>query len=441
VIAALGRLEKPSHGWGHGLLVLGVSVAAFFFLGLLGSTATSITVLIGVILVHELGHYAGMRVFGYRNVRMFFIPLFGAAVSGRNVTAPGWQKAVVSLLGPVPGVLIGFVLLWVYFREPSRMLGQAALFFVFVNAFNLLPLLPLDGGHFLDHILFCRSRYLEAAFRALAGAGLALVGYVALDSYVLAFLGVIVATSARRAFRLATAAKEVAAEMPSDGGTAAESPPLEMVETIIRKARRWLFPERSPRNIAMQVREVWERVNARPPGAVATVALLALYAASVLSVAVVPIALGFATAEQKIVAYQRPDGATGRKEVHSFLGRLNAEIEVDENGLYHGRAVFYRLATDDMEREGSWAEGLWDGEWRSYDADGAAVSTTVFDKGEFVGYRERTESGRTEKKLEEMPGQFRRALAEHNAKAPHGPPADLWDVDRRPGVLNSSQDR
>lgn len=37
---------------------------------------------IGVLLFHELGHYVAMRLFGYRDVRMFFVPFFGAAVSG-----------------------------------------------------------------------------------------------------------------------------------------------------------------------------------------------------------------------------------------------------------------------------------------------------------------------------------------------------------------------
>ena len=38
-----------------------------------------------------------MRAFKYRNVQMFFIPFFGAAVTGRNFSVAGYKKAIVSL--------------------------------------------------------------------------------------------------------------------------------------------------------------------------------------------------------------------------------------------------------------------------------------------------------------------------------------------------------
>ena len=64
-------------------------------------TFADLLILILVLLVHEVGHYAGMRRFGYRNVQMFFIPLFGAAVSGHGIRASVTEHAAVLLLGPV----------------------------------------------------------------------------------------------------------------------------------------------------------------------------------------------------------------------------------------------------------------------------------------------------------------------------------------------------
>src|SRR5690348_9012590 len=63
---------------------------------------TGLAVLVAVVLFHEAGHALGMRWFGFRDVRMFFIPFFGAAVSGRPRGAAAWKDAVVSLLGPLP---------------------------------------------------------------------------------------------------------------------------------------------------------------------------------------------------------------------------------------------------------------------------------------------------------------------------------------------------
>jgi hypothetical protein len=65
--------------------VLLVSLALFVLVRQQQSgSPRGLVILVGVLLFHELGHYAGMRLFGYRDVRMFFIPFFGAAVSGKR---------------------------------------------------------------------------------------------------------------------------------------------------------------------------------------------------------------------------------------------------------------------------------------------------------------------------------------------------------------------
>ena len=89
-----------------------------------------------------------MRIFGYRNLRMFFIPLFGAAVSGQNFNVAGWKKALVSLAGPVPGILIGTAMAIVALRVDQPWMEKAAMLAVVVNSINLLPFVPLDGGWF-----------------------------------------------------------------------------------------------------------------------------------------------------------------------------------------------------------------------------------------------------------------------------------------------------
>lgn len=86
------------------------AILGWVMVGFLESfTFVDLLILISVLLVHELGHYAGMRVFGYRNVQMFFIPLFGAAVSGHGIRASVARHATALLLGPVPGLLLGSV--------------------------------------------------------------------------------------------------------------------------------------------------------------------------------------------------------------------------------------------------------------------------------------------------------------------------------------------
>ncbi len=139
---------------------------------------TDIALLVAVLLFHELGHWVGMRLFGFRDVQMFFIPFLGAAVSGRNAGAVAWKEALVLLMGPLPGLLLGTALvIWTAF-EPSHLAASVGVLLVAINAFNLLPLAPLDGGKLFQLLLFSRHRVLEVAFTAFAGlalGGLALV--------------------------------------------------------------------------------------------------------------------------------------------------------------------------------------------------------------------------------------------------------------------------
>ena len=144
----LGRWAKLA------LLVVTLGLFAMFWKG--GDLGGMTGVIIGVLLLHEFGHWLPMKLFGYKNVTMFFIPGFGAAVSGKKQHAPAWQDLVVLLGGPLPGLFGGIaVMIAGYFRQdiPDFWLNAAGLS-VIINAFNLLPFLPLDGGKIVDLLIF-----------------------------------------------------------------------------------------------------------------------------------------------------------------------------------------------------------------------------------------------------------------------------------------------
>ena len=105
VFLALAKREQPTTAASTALalLLLAGTLATFVVVGRLRWSGSYVAVLVGALLFHEGGHYVAMRAFGYRNLRMFFIPFFGAAVSGLNPRAAGWQKALVALAGPLPG--------------------------------------------------------------------------------------------------------------------------------------------------------------------------------------------------------------------------------------------------------------------------------------------------------------------------------------------------
>ena len=171
-MAELTRLQEEKPKWTSGIWVLVVSAVAFLFAGSAQWNWKTTLWLIPILLFHEFGHWITMRLFRYRNLRMFFIPFFGAAVTGQNWNVPGWKKALVSLAGPLPGIAVGITLGMVGVIGEFAWLKQAAFMLILINGFNLLPVLPLDGGHFLHSTLFCRNRWLDIAFRAAAVAAL-----------------------------------------------------------------------------------------------------------------------------------------------------------------------------------------------------------------------------------------------------------------------------
>ena len=126
-------------------MVLFVAVFLFFY----KDRAEFIFLLLLVLFIHELGHYIFMKMFKYENMRMLFVPMLGAFVQGSKRVYSQKESILVSLSGPIPGILFGFACLIIstYFHLSWLML--LAFIFLFLNVINLLPFDPLDGGQML----------------------------------------------------------------------------------------------------------------------------------------------------------------------------------------------------------------------------------------------------------------------------------------------------
>jgi Zn-dependent protease len=120
-----------------------------------------------LLLVHELGHVFELRRQGVPASAPLFIPFLGAVVGMRQMPADAWREARVALAGPILGS-IGAAGVWALGAAlDSDLLVALAFTGFFLNLFNLLPIVPLDGG-----------RAVAAVHPALWGLGLA--GLVAL---------------------------------------------------------------------------------------------------------------------------------------------------------------------------------------------------------------------------------------------------------------------
>ena len=282
--SVLGELEKirnPKGNWVQTLVILAISLMLFIGLGMRNNPVAFTAMLVGVLFFHELGHYVGMRIFGYRNVRMFFIPLFGAAVSGQKTSAKSYQEAIVTLLGPLPGLCLAVVLLGVAFvpgfgREHRLVLVQASLLLGFINGFNLLPIFPLDGGRLLNQILFSRNRYLEGVFQLLAALALIAFGATGGGMF-LCVLGVLLLGGLNPAFQTNTIARHIRELLGDQMPPMSEPIPLPIFRAIVAAVQSRLPRATTAKGVASFVFRIWEKMHVQPPGAVATVALLLVY--------------------------------------------------------------------------------------------------------------------------------------------------------------------
>ena len=99
-----------------------------------------------LILVHELGHVFELRRQGVPASAPLFIPFLGAVVGMKQMPEDAWKEARVALAGPILGS-VGAAVCWVIGESTgSELLLALAFTGFFLNLFNLIPIVPLDGG-------------------------------------------------------------------------------------------------------------------------------------------------------------------------------------------------------------------------------------------------------------------------------------------------------
>lgn len=184
--------QKESSGL-QKILLFVISIAVFFSSGLIQSSSADVLILVFVILIHEAGHFLGMKLFRYTDVKMFFVPFMGAAVSGKARNEISYKKIIISLLGPLPGIAIGIACFVLFYATRDQLMIKMATTFMLINVFNLLPIMPLDGGRVVSD-LFTKNPVVTAIFNVLSLAMLVVLAFT-LKSFALGILAFFMAIS------------------------------------------------------------------------------------------------------------------------------------------------------------------------------------------------------------------------------------------------------
>ncbi len=145
--------------------------------GVLGLAAQALLVF-GLVVCHEMAHLLMARVYGYKIIGLELFPFGGAAYCDDLFEGRKLDESVMALAGPAFNLLLLFgaqALRW-----QGIWTGELAVDFVRFNfwlaAFNLIPVLPLDGGRVARALLAGSFGFVRTTkFLAAAGKGLGLL--------------------------------------------------------------------------------------------------------------------------------------------------------------------------------------------------------------------------------------------------------------------------
>jgi tetratricopeptide (TPR) repeat protein len=316
------------------IAILIVSLGIFAGTGLFQFTLKELIVVIVVLFIHEAGHLTAMKLFKYSDVKMFFLPLIGAAVAGREPTPYSSKKALVSIAGPLPGLFIGLFFVVLYAGVKERIYYDIASMFIFINAFNLLPLYPLDGGRFFDLILFSRNYAVEVIFKVVTSL-LFIILAISFQTWVLILIPLFILLSLKRSYYVYKATKGLKTELFD-----ASIETLRLDEGVVGRIRarldeKALSGKKNLKNLATLVDETWQRLFNIPPNPLKTVSLLFLYVVCVCfaGAAVVGIA----------ASIDRGSVYLTKGEYDRAISEFNKALEVNpkDSGTYKNRGAAY----------------------------------------------------------------------------------------------------
>lgn len=186
-----------------------------------------IPVLFLSVLVHELAHASVIALFGHGSSEIELGGWGGQTVNRRR--SASWQEILISVAGPLSSIALAQVLYVVVTRLPLESTNELLLDFlrmmVMANRawgiFNLIPIIPLDGGQILLHGLAHVVRP-AAAFVASTWISIALslaLGLSALIFWKAYFVAIIAASLVMQNWGQWQAWRRFRASHPNDSGS------------------------------------------------------------------------------------------------------------------------------------------------------------------------------------------------------------------------------
>jgi len=112
--------------------------------------------LIAALLIHEYGHVYAMKRAGLKVKGIYLLPFIGGVAVSERATSR-WQDFKISIAGPAFGTIGAFIAYLLWLETQYSALALFAAISLLLNLFNLLPMVPLDGGRILQAAAYSRK--------------------------------------------------------------------------------------------------------------------------------------------------------------------------------------------------------------------------------------------------------------------------------------------
>lgn len=151
-LATAGKWLLPAIKFGLPVLKMGGSMIialAFYAMAFGWQFAVGFILLL---FIHEMGHVLAARMVGLKVSLPLFIPFMGAFIMLREMPRNAWIEAIVGIGGPLLGSLGALAAAGCYFLTGNQLFLALGYTGFFLNLFNLVPIVPLDGGRIVSAI-------------------------------------------------------------------------------------------------------------------------------------------------------------------------------------------------------------------------------------------------------------------------------------------------
>jgi Zn-dependent protease len=366
------------------LVLLIITVMIFFSAQIISTKWQDLLVLVGVLFFHELGHMAAMKLLKYSDLKMFFIPFLGAAVSGKNSNPTALRSCIVSLMGPLPGIFLSVGLYFMFLLTKNYYLFKISQVLMLLNVFNLLPIMPLDGGRFVD-VLFVNRRYFRFVFSFLGAAAFLFLAASAHD-FLIGFFGVISLYGALCNLKI----HGISNELKSEGMMATSVADLignkDSLKQVVSKIKphfpKLFSPNMNYKGILTKLTVVVDTIKFKPAKFLSKLLLLSTYAACTLA-AILGLILIVGANYKESLRTVEVDGETHTYVQQHVFGKKRSECPINSQLYYDGKGTAY-------EPDGSvsgiyyYKDGYRTGEWLTYETSGKVIEKKLYDRGRLI---------------------------------------------------------